>query len=87
MDKIDRASEIMKVISDRNRFRILCLLLHNEKSTSDIAQELNLDISLVSSHLRVLRDLHIVSKRKEGRNSFYTVSDDYVRDLVKFCLR
>ena len=84
--EIERWSEILKVLGERTRIRILCHILSNPGTPSEISSELGMDISLVSHHLRVLRHLGIVDYRKEGKKHIYFVKDEYVKKLIRFCM-
>jgi ArsR family transcriptional regulator len=39
--------------------------------------------SAVSHQLRLLRNLHLVKNRKEGRTVFYSLDDEHIRDLFQ----
>ena len=39
--------------------------------------------SAVSHQLRLLRNLHLVKYRKEGRTVYYSLDDDHIHDLFQ----
>lgn len=45
----------------------------DELTVSELAQRLNISQPLLSWHLRRLRQAHIVTVRKEGRESYYAL--------------
>ncbi len=53
-------------MGDESRLKIVRLLLHGEKSVSEIVQSLNMIQPHVSHHLSVLRSSGIVETRREG---------------------
>nr|WP_321508891.1 metalloregulator ArsR/SmtB family transcription factor [uncultured Hyphomonas sp.] len=64
------------------RLRILALISERECSVGDIADHLEVSQSAVSHQLRLLRSLDIVRYRKDGREVYYDLADDHVRDIL-----
>ncbi len=75
-------AEGFKALADPTRLRILALLYSRERRVSDLANYLAVSQSAVSHQLRLLRSLNIVRYRKEGREVFYDLADDHVRDIL-----
>jgi len=75
-------AESFKAFADPTRLRILTLLFTSERSVSYLADHLSVSQSAVSHQLRLLRTLDIVRYRKEGREVFYDLADDHVRDIL-----
>ena len=86
--EIEEAIEFLKMISERNRLKILCLLEKEEKCVCQIWQCLKLPQNLVSHHLKVLKNFVLISSRKEGVKVFYRLNkrktSRYFKMLVKF---
>jgi DNA-binding transcriptional ArsR family regulator len=61
--------------------RILSLLFIGERSVGGLAEHLDVSQSAVSHQLRILRNLNIVRYRKDGREVYYTLADEHVRDI------
>jgi len=76
-------AEIFAAMSDPTRVRILAALISNELNVQQIAQAIELTESATSHQLRLLRNLHIVRTRKAGRQVFYALDDDHIRDLMQ----
>ena len=78
----------LKIISEENRLKILCLLREKEKCVCDIWQYLSLPQNLVSHHLKVLKDFELVLSRREGLKVIYSINKKvekkYVKLLIKF---
>ena len=79
---IETMAESFKALADPTRLRILALLFAEERSVGDLAAHLNVSQSGVSHQLRILRTLDIVRYRKDGREVFYTLADDHVREIL-----
>lgn len=67
-------SKFFKVIGEDNRLKILCLLKDGERCVCDIYENLELSQNLVSSHLRVLKDLKLITLRKEKQKNYYFIN-------------
>lgn len=75
-------AESFKALADPTRLRILAMLFDGERKVGDLADHLEVSQSAVSHQLRILRSLDIVRYRKEGREVFYTLADDHVREIL-----
>jgi ArsR family transcriptional regulator len=74
-------AELFGALSDPTRLRIISILLEGELNVGDLASQLNMTESAVSHQLRGLRQLRLVSSRKDGRQVYYTLDDDHVARL------
>ena len=66
-----RHAAIFHALSDERRLRILDLLRAGEQCVCDLQADLDIGQSLLSFHLKTLRDAGLVAMRKEGRWSHY----------------
>lgn len=81
--EIQEASELLKVVGDLTRMRILCTLLPGEElSVSELQQTLGMSQSAVSHQLRVLRDADLVRFRRAGKLVYYSLADEHVHELL-----
>jgi ArsR family transcriptional regulator len=81
-----RAAELFHALSDETRLGILELLRDGEQCVCDLQSALQAAQSRLSFHLRVLKDAGLVSDRKEGRWSYYTLEPETLgeaHDLVR----
>lgn len=74
MQEILKLKEFLKIISDTNRLRILCLLTKKEFCVCEIFGALKLPQNLVSHHLAKLEKLSLLKKRKEGTFIIYSIN-------------
>ncbi len=79
---IKRLTDIFKALSDPGRMKIVIALKKVELCVCDLAVVIGLSESAVSHHLRLLRNLNIVRKRREGKIVYYRLDDDHVTLLV-----
>ena len=74
-------STLFKIMGDSTRCNILCALSQNEMCVCALAVLLNMTKSAISHQLRILRDANLVRSRREGKNVFYSLDDDHVKDI------
>lgn len=70
---LTRAAQLFHALSDETRLGILDMLKDGEQCVCDLQARFDAAQSRLSYHLRVLRDAGLVTDRKEGRWSFYTL--------------
>lgn len=75
-------ARLFKLLSDSNRIRILFAIGKGKKSVSEIMSETSLSQTLVSFHLRPLRESGIVATERKGPFIFYSVSEPVLIDLL-----
>ena len=83
-----KITEILQVLSDSTRLRMLRLLKEEELSVAELQEVLDMGQSRISSHLSLLRRYNMVSIRKEGKKTFYTLAIDQSKqfELVRLAL-
>ena len=82
--------DIIKLLSDSTRSRILVILTKEELSVAELQELMNMGQSRISSHLGLLRQASLVIDRKEGKKTFYSSNKSLSRDkeeLVSAILR
>ncbi len=67
----ERHATLFRALSDPRRLRILDLLRGGEKCVCDLQAALDCGQSLLSFHLKTLRDAGLVATRRDGRWSHY----------------
>lgn len=70
---LDRHAAFFRALSDPRRLRILDLLRSGEQCVCDLQAALSCGQSLLSFHLKTLRDAGFISQRRDGRWSFYAL--------------
>lgn len=76
-------AELFRAFSDTSRVRILAELTDKELNVSTIAKMMDISESAVSHHLRGLRQLRVVSARREGKEVYYSIEDDHLVTLLR----
>ena len=79
-------SDFFKVFGDSSRMRILFALDRRELCVCDLSAVLGMTKSAVSHQLRFLRANHLVASRRSGKNIFYSLADEHVRDIIEIAV-
>ncbi len=82
----EQLAALFKVLGDPNRLRMLWALDREEMCVCDLAQFIGVSESAVSHQLRQLRQLQLVTNRRQGPVLYYRLSDDHVRALIHLAL-
>ena len=67
---------MLKILADNTRLRIIQLLSHDELSVAELQEILDMGQSRISSHLALLRRSNIVTDRRDGKRTYYSIHDD-----------
>ena len=73
MARLPTTSDVFNAIAEPQRREILELLAGGEQSVNEIAEALHLKQPQVSKHLRVLREVGLVSVREVGQQRMYSL--------------
>jgi ArsR family transcriptional regulator, lead/cadmium/zinc/bismuth-responsive transcriptional repressor len=76
-------AELFRAFSDTSRVRIMSALLDGEKNVSTLAELVGISESAVSHHMRGLRQMHIVTARRDGKEVYYSITDPHIITLFK----
>ena len=78
----ESAAKWLKAIANPYRLMILCLLLENEYSVTELNETIPLSQSALSQHLAVLRVQDLVSTRKSSQVVFYKLKNEQVTEII-----
>ena len=78
----ENAAKWLKAIANPYRLMILCLLLENEYSVTELNETVPLSQSALSQHLAVLRSQDLVSTRKSSQIVFYKLKNEQVTEVI-----
>ena len=83
---MDHIAELFKGFADPTRVHILCLLVEQERCVGDIAETVQLSQSAISHQLRLLKQMHLIKFRRDGKNVLYSLADDHVKTILQMGL-
>ncbi|AWB11019.1 transcriptional regulator, ArsR family [Thermodesulfobium acidiphilum] len=75
-------SEIFKTLAHPLRIQILLMLSERERCVCELLNEIGVEQSNLSQHLRILKKQGIIDSRKDGQKMFYKINLPSVLNLV-----
>lgn len=81
-----KVAKLFHALSDATRVELLQMLRGGERCVCELQGTLDAAQSRLSFHLKVLKDAGLVTGRRDGRWSYYTINDDMLQrahDLVR----
>ncbi|WP_082562794.1 MULTISPECIES: metalloregulator ArsR/SmtB family transcription factor [unclassified Rhizobium] len=82
-NEITILAETFRLLGDPSRLRIILTCLAGPVSVGDIAERLDLSLSLVSHHLRLLRGARLVKGVRQAKQIFYEIADLHVSQVLQ----
>lgn len=75
-------AELFKCLSDPTRLKIIHALMAAEMCVCDVGALLDMSTPAISHHLKVLRQLKLVTFRRAGKIVYYSIADDHIASII-----
>lgn len=75
-------TKIFKALGDSNRMTIARMLLEKEHNATEILTKLNITQPTLSHHMKLLTDSGIITSRRDGNATIYSINNQSVTRLV-----
>lgn len=85
-ETLKKVAGFYKALADSTRIKIINLLEKSELCVCDICVILNMTKSAVSHQLKYLKQMNLIKSRKQGKEVWYTLSDEHVREVFDVSL-
>jgi ArsR family transcriptional regulator len=72
--QVNSLSSLLKLVSEESRLKILCILRKGNHCVCEIMEHANLSQSLISHHLKDLKESGIVADEKKGLRVYYSLT-------------
>ena len=79
---LHRAVELFAALGDPSRLRLMEILQTGRHCVSELAVETDSSLSSVSQRLKQLARARLVTRVREGKHVYYSLTDDHVRKLL-----
>lgn len=79
--QLERVANLFRAFAESTRLAIVQELKSGELSVSEIVERLTTSQANISKQLKLLHDAGIVTRRKQGTQVIYQISDPMVFDL------
>lgn len=76
-----QTATVFQALSDPTRLRIVELLLAGERAVNDVVDEVDIDQSGVSRHLKILSEAGFVRMRADGPRRLYSLAPEPFTEL------
>jgi DNA-binding transcriptional ArsR family regulator len=77
------AAATFALLGSASRLHLAWLMAHERSDVGTLARRAGLSVPTTSQHLAKLRLAGIVSARREGRHTYYTVEDPHVLTMIE----
>lgn len=84
--KYEDNAKIIKALSDGNRMKIVDILSCGEKCACDILEHFEFTQPTLSHHMKVLMECGVVSSRREGLWTYYSLNIVNCNKLIFFIM-
>ncbi len=74
IQEAEKTANLLGIIAEKNRLKILCVLKNGERCVCDIWQDIGIPQNLTSHHLKVLKNAGLINSRKEGLKVIYSIN-------------
>ena len=81
MARMATTSDVFNAVAEPQRRQILDLLAQGERSVNEMAASLDLKQPQVSKHLRVLREVDLVTSREVGQQRLYRLKGENLKPI------
>ena len=82
-EQLERAANMLKAIAHPMRIAIIGFLENGEQlSVTEIHEKLGIEQSTTSHHLGILKDKGVLSSKRDGKNTFYSLKHESLRNIL-----
>ncbi|RMG05221.1 MAG: ArsR family transcriptional regulator [Nitrospirae bacterium] len=81
-NQVENIARVLKVLGDPNRLGIVFAIGKESRSVTELIRITGLSQTLVSFHLRALRNAEIVRTRREGPFIYYSLKEPGLIDIL-----
>jgi ArsR family transcriptional regulator len=68
-------SSLLKLVSEESRLKLLCILRQGEYCVCELMEHVDMSQSLISHHLKDLKDAGLVTDEKRGLRVYYSLTE------------
>jgi len=76
--------EFLQGLADKTRMKIIEALMEDEKTVSQLVNELQCSQANISGHLKTLKQSGILKSRQQGKYVFYSLRDPAIVEFLKY---
>jgi len=73
--RVESLSSLLRLVSEESRLKLLCILRYGEHCVCELMDHVEMSQSLISHHLKDLKDAGVVKDEKRGLRVYYTLTN------------
>lgn len=73
--RVESLSALLKLVSEESRLKLLCILRNGEHCVCELMEHVEMSQSLISHHLKDLKDAGVLADEKRGLRVYYSLTD------------
>ncbi len=82
MEHAADAEFFLKQFANKTRLMVLCSILKEERSVTELLDVIHVSQPVISQHLALLRESKLVSTRRDGQTIYYRLADERVKKQI-----
>jgi len=82
LDRLAEAAECLRTLAHPVRLRMVQMLLRGSYSVGELAEACEIPSHMASEHLRLMQHCGFLSRRQEGRYTYYEIAEPHLRDIM-----
>jgi ArsR family transcriptional regulator len=85
---LETATEVLRAVAHPHRLLIVEMLRQQQSmNVTEMYERLGIEQAVASHHLRILKDRGVVSVRREGKNSYYSLTHEAYFEILEVLKR
>ncbi|MEA3450761.1 MAG: metalloregulator ArsR/SmtB family transcription factor [Bacteroidota bacterium] len=81
-DQLEKASQMLKAMAHPIRVSIMHILENDKLNVTQIYEKLDLEQSVVSHHLGILRDKGVLNGERDGKKVYYSLKHKLLSSII-----
>lgn len=82
LSRAGEAEQYLKQLANKTRLMVLCSLLDDEMSVTELLEQIPVTQPVLSQHLAILRDARLVATRRQGQTIYYRLADSRIEQTM-----
>ena len=78
---LEALARAFHALADRKRLEIVRLLTNGERCVCDLTEVVGAKQSLLSFHLKILREAGLVTSRRRGKWMYYSLNYEFIEEM------
>jgi DNA-binding transcriptional ArsR family regulator len=83
LEALKQAAECLRTLAHPVRLRMVQMLLSGTYTVGELASACDIARHMASEHLRLMQRCGFLSRRQEGRYTYYEIAEPHLQDIMK----